>query len=416
LLRLAVIAAITSAVAALVLLVTGAFAGSYRLNAAFDQVNGLVEGADVKAAGVDVGSVQRIWLGDDGLPHVAMDIDDDYRVRQGGAAEVRATSASGEVNRYVELTAGGGNQLPNGATLGAGSTDQPVEIGDVLSTLDPKTRVAMRATLDGLARGTAGRGADLARTLTYSGTALSDTSDLVRQVNSDGEQVRTLVSDSHQILSALASDPEALGSAADHLGSVLATIGAREREMAQTAALLGPGIRSPRQALDRVDASIGTFRGLVHVARPGVAKLVPFSRRLRPTLRAAVPTLGEARSLVRAAPGELGRLEPLLTTAEPTLRTLGPVARSAGPILDQARVRTPDFFSFFSNWADFTSDYDVNGHAAKVGIVFPPAPDNTIGPSDSGPGNLKVPFLRTPGVLEGDPWNNYSSSFIGSGQ
>jgi len=398
-----------------VLLVSGAFDGSYRLNAVFDQVNGLVEGADVKAAGVDVGSVQRIWLGDDGLPHVAMDVDDDYRVRQGGTAAVRATSASGEVNRYVELTAGGGDQLPGGATLGAGSTDQPVEIGDVLSTFDPKTRAALRGTLDALATGTAGRGTDLARTLTYSGTALADTADLVRQVNSDGDQVRTLVADSHRILSVLASDPEALGGIADRLGSVLATTGARERELARTAELLGPGIRSPRQALERVDASIGTLRRLVRVARPGIAKLVPFSRKLRPTLRAAVPTLAEARALIRTAPGELQRLDPLLSTAEPTLKTLGPVVRSAGPILDQARVRTPDFFSFFSNWADFTSDYDINGHAAKVGIVLPPAPLNTIGPSSSGPGNLKLPFLRTPGVLEGDPWNDYESSFIGGG-
>jgi phospholipid/cholesterol/gamma-HCH transport system substrate-binding protein len=413
--RAVAIGALAAALGAVLLLVSGAFSGSYRLNAVFDQVNGLVEGADVKAAGVDVGSVQRIWLGDDGLPHVAMDVEDGYRVRQGGTAEVRATSASGEVNRYVELTAGGGSELPSDATLGAGSTDQPVEIGDVLSTFDPRTRAALRGALDGLARGTAGRGRDLAKTLTYSGTALSDTADLVRQVNSDGEQVRTLVADSHRILSALAADPEALGGVADRLGSVLATTGAHEREMARTAALLGPGIRSPRRALDRVDASVGTLRRLVRVARPGIAKVVPFSRRLRPALRAAVPTLAEARSLIKTAPSELNRLDPLLSTAEPALRTLGPVVRSAGPILDQARVRTPDFFSFFSNWADFTSDYDINGHAAKVGIVFPPAPLNTIGPSDSGPGNLRVPFMRTPGVLEGDPWNGYRSSFIGGG-
>jgi phospholipid/cholesterol/gamma-HCH transport system substrate-binding protein len=413
--RVAALGALAAALVAVVLLATGAFSGSYRLNAVFDQVNGLVAGADVKAAGVDVGSVQRIWLGDDGLPHVAMDVDDGYRVRQGGTAEIRATSASGEVNRYVALTSGGGNELPADATLGTGSTDQPVEIGDVLSTFDPKTRVALRATLDGLERGTAGRGEALAKTLTYSGTALADTSDLVRQVNSDGEEVRTLVADSHQILSTLAQDPEALGGVADRLGSVLATTGAHEQDLARAAALIGPGIRSPRQALDRVDASVGTLRQLVRVARPGIAKLVPFSRRLRPALRAAVPTLADARSLIQSAPGELQRLDPLLSTAEPTLKTLAPVVRSAGPILDQARVRTPDFFSFFSNWADFTSDYDINGHAAKVGLVLPPAPLNTIGPSDSGPGNLKVPFLRTPGVLEGDPWNGYSSSFIGGG-
>src|SRR3954470_5887444 len=400
----------------LVLLISGAFSGTYRVNAVFDQVNGLVEGADVKAAGIDVGRVQRIWLGDDGLPHVAMDVEDGYRLHQGATAEVRATSASGEVNRYVELTSGVGSELPDDSTLGTGSTDQPVEIGDVLSTFDPRTRTALRATLDGLATGTAGRGGDLGRTLTYSGTALSDTADLIRQVNSDGEQVRTLVADSHRILSALAADPAALGGVADRLGSVLGTTGARERELARAAALLGPGIRSPRRALDRVDASIGTLRRLVRVARPGIAKLVPFSRKLRPALRAAVPTLAEAQSLIKTAPADLQRIDPLLTTSEPTLRTLAPVVRSAGPILDQARVRTPDFFSFFSNWADFTSDYDINGHAAKVGIVLPPAPLNTIGPSDSGPGNLKVPFMRTPGVLEGQPWDDFRSSFIGGGE
>jgi phospholipid/cholesterol/gamma-HCH transport system substrate-binding protein len=411
--RAVAIGALAAALLAVVLLLSGAFSSSYRINAVFDQVNGLVEGADVKAAGVDVGSVERIWLGSDGLPHVAMDVDDGYRIRQGGTAEVRATSASGEVNRYVALTSGGGQELPDDTTLGTGSTDQPVEIGDVLSTFDPKTRVALRGALDGLERGTAGRGQDLAKTLTYSGTALADTADLVRQVNSDGNQVRTLVDDAHEILATLAEDPEALGGTADRLGSVLATSGARERELAQAASLLGPGIRSPRLALDRVDSSVGTLRRLVRVARPGIAKLVPFSRRLRPALRDAVPTLAEARSLIEDAPGDLQRLDPLLSTAEPALRTLAPVVRSLGPILDQARVRTPDFFSFFSNWADFTSGYDINGHAAKVGLVLPPAPLNTIGPSDSGAGNLEVPFMRTPGVLEGNPWNDYSSSFLG---
>src|SRR3954453_918562 len=144
--RFVAIASVAAGLVAAVLLITDPFSGSYRLNATFDQVNGLVEGADVKAAGVDVGSVKRIWLGDDGLPHVAMDVDDGYRVRQGGTAEVRAPSASGEGNRYVELTSGGGNQLPEDATLGPGSTDQPVEIGDVLSTFDPKTRAAIRGT------------------------------------------------------------------------------------------------------------------------------------------------------------------------------------------------------------------------------------------------------------------------------
>src|SRR4051794_7095145 len=106
--RAVALGALAAVLVVVALLIGGAFSGSYRVNAVFDQVNGLVEGADVKAAGVVVGSVQRIWLGDDGLPHVAMDVDDGYRVRQGGTAEVRATSASDADKRYVALTAGCG--------------------------------------------------------------------------------------------------------------------------------------------------------------------------------------------------------------------------------------------------------------------------------------------------------------------
>src|SRR4051794_15553659 len=168
--RVVAIGSLVAALVVVLLLLTNGFSGTYRVNAVFDQVNGLVKGADVKAAGVDVGTVEQISLGSDRLPHVAMDVDDDYRMHQGGTAEIRATSASGEVNRYVELAAGGGAPLADGAILGTGRTDQPVEIGDVLSTFDPKTRVAMRATPDGLERGTAGRGAGPPQTPPYRGT------------------------------------------------------------------------------------------------------------------------------------------------------------------------------------------------------------------------------------------------------
>ena len=96
------------------------------------------------------------------------------------------------------------------------------------------------------------------------------------------------------------------------------------------------------------------------------------------------------------------------------LDLLAPVLRTANPMLDQARVRLPDVFAFFANWADFTSDYDANGHGARIGLVYSPAPTDPVGPSDSRPGYLDAPFTRTPGVLEAEPWTDFESSFVGS--
>ncbi len=153
---------------------------------------------------------------------------------------------------------------------------------------------------------------------------------------------------------------------------------------------------------------------MVGDARPAVRALIPFSGQLRTTLDAAGPTLVQARELVRSAPADLRALRPLLRTATPVLTQLAPVLAAGNPMLDQARTRLPDVFSFFANWADFTSDYDANGHAARIGLVFAPPPLNSRGSSDTQPGHLVKPFTRTPGVLEGEPWKAFEDSFVGS--
>jgi phospholipid/cholesterol/gamma-HCH transport system substrate-binding protein len=412
--RPAVIAALATAAVAVVVVVSSSDS-SYRVTAVFDSVNGLVPGAEVDVAGLKVGSVDSISVGDDGLPHVTLEIDGDYQLHEGATADLRAGSASGQVNRFVELTSGAGPKLGDGATLGLAHTDQPVEVDRILSTLDPRTRERIGTALDGLARATAGRGPDMAATLRRSAAALGSTADLVGQIDADGEALRSLVADGRAVVSELAAGRGSLVGTAETMAALLRTTAGRQAELARSAELLPGALDSADGALTRLDQATPTLRELVSVARPGIAALAPFAEALRPTIEAARPALDRASRLAGAAGGQLARISPLLETAEPTLAVLRPALESAGPILDEARVRTPDFFSFFSNWADFTGVYDANGHAARVGLVLPPAPLNQIGPNDDGAGNLTAPFVRTPGVLEGDPWVNYRDSFLSGG-
>jgi phospholipid/cholesterol/gamma-HCH transport system substrate-binding protein len=391
--------------------------GSYRVTAVFDQVNGLVEGAKVEVAGTRIGSVERIDLGDDGLPVVTLEIDDDYRLNRGATAEIRQPSAAGQVNRFVAIEAGSGAQLDDGSTLGLARTDQPIEADQVLSTLDQHTRRQVELALAGLADATAGEGADLRASLAHSADAIGNTADLVAQVDDDGEALRTAIGRGGELVAALAGSRDRLTATAQRLRTALGVAALRQTELAAIAERLPSGLAAPREALERLDLAVPTLRRLVAIAGPGVDQLVGFSRALRPALREAAPALEQAAGLVADAPSQIARLDPLVADAQPTLRTLDPVLRSAAPILDEARVRTPDFFSFFANWADFTSVYDANGHAARVGLVLPPAPDNVIDGSDSGAGSLAAPFVRTPGVLEGEPWDSYRDSFLsGDGQ
>jgi hypothetical protein len=53
-----------------------------------------------------------------------------------------------------------------------------------------------------------------------------------------------------------------------------------------------------------------------------------------------------------------------------------------------------------------------------MGNMLPPSTraGGEIGPSDCTPGLLVEPFLRTPGVSECQPWEDWRDSFISDGE
>jgi phospholipid/cholesterol/gamma-HCH transport system substrate-binding protein len=413
--RLIVVLALAALAVAVVAVVRSGPA-EYPVSAVFSDVRGLVPGADVRAGGVRVGSVRDIALGDDGLPRVRMRVQDGYRLTTGARATIRMASLSGEFNRYVALVRGGGAPLPAGATLALHVTAAPVEVDDALSALDERTRADIHASLRGLRAALDGRGPQLSLTLRSSAAALGQTAGVAGDVAADGAALRSLVHDSATVSGALAERPERLAGAVQELAAVLATTGRRGRELDRTIAALPAGLREPRRALAAASQAIPDLRRLLRGAAPGLRELVPAAGELQRALVAARPALREARGLSAGAPRSLRALTPLLREARPVARQLEPVLRRAGPMLDQARVRLPDFFSFFSNWADFTSVYDANGHGARVGIVLPPAPTKVLKPDGAGPGQLKAPYLRVPGALAGEPWRDYADSFVAGGE
>jgi phospholipid/cholesterol/gamma-HCH transport system substrate-binding protein len=405
-----------AALAVAVVAVTRGGAGEYAVSAVFSDVRGLVPGADVRAGGVRVGSVRDIALGDDGLPRVRMRVQDGYRLRTGARATVRMASLTGEFNRYVALVRGDGAPLPDGATLALRATAAPVEVDDALSALDERTRADVHASLRGLRAALEGRGPQLSLTLRSSAAALGRTADVAGDVAADGAALRSLVHDTATVSDVLAERPERLADTVGSLAAVLAVTGRRGRDLDRTIAALPAGLREPRRALAAASQAIPDLRRLLRGVAPGLRELVPAAGELQRALLAARPALREARGLSGSAPRSLRALTPLLREARPVARQLEPILRRTGPMLDQARVRLPDFFSFFSNWADFTSVYDANGHGARVGIVLAPAPTKVLKPDGAGPGQLKAPYLRVPGALAGEPWRDYAGSFVAGGQ
>lgn len=386
-----------------------------RVEAVVRDARGLVAGAKVTVAGVDVGRVDRVALGADGLPHVWMDVDRDAGLLTGARAAVRLASQSGEFNRYVALTRGAGAPAGRTLRLGLDRTAAPVEVDEALSALDPRTRADLRATLHGLRGALDGTGPAGARALKTTPQALEQLAGALGDVADDGAALRTLVRSAQRITASLAGRPAELRSMVRESRALLETTAARQAQLRTSLAGLPGGLRAVRGALATTRAAVPDLQALVRDATPLAARLRPVSRDLRGALVPARPALAAARGLVSTAPADLRALTPLLREATPLAARLDPVLRRANPMLDQTRVRLPDFFSFFANWADFTGNYDANGHGARVGIVLPPASTKVLSPSGDGAGQLRPPYLRTPGALEGEPWRDYADSFVGGG-
>jgi phospholipid/cholesterol/gamma-HCH transport system substrate-binding protein len=402
----------------LVILLVAATGGSYRVTAVFEDVRGLIGGASVKAGGVPVGRVEDIRFGPDGLPRVRMAIDDDFRLRRTAFADVRLQSNAGSLNRYVELIRGTGPDLPDGALIGHGRTDEPVNLDQALSDLDPKTRADVGHILAALDRATRRRGDHLARALRYSAGSLTETADLLDQVSADKAALRTLVVNGRRLVGALAQSPDDLGAAADRVAALLRVTARRQGDLATTSRLLGPGMASARRALDRLVTALPNLRALTADSRPVVDEVVPTVRVLRPATDAIAPLLRQTRALVAESPAQLRALQPVIDAANKVFPLLDPTMKRLGPLLDRLRVFAPEFLGFFELGADAAANYDANGNVVRVSpiMIETARHTNVVGPSSDAPGVVERPFARTPGSLEGDPWTDFAKSFIGSGK
>jgi virulence factor Mce-like protein len=412
--RTAVPLLLAVAVIATVVIVRNATHETYTVSAVFDNVKGLVPGNKVVAGGAQVGRISKIELGRDGYPRVDLEVEHNFALRQGATADIQVNSLAGEVNRYILLRAGSGPVLHDRATIGLARTDQPVEVDDLFRTLDPKTRADVRGVLEELNLATEGRGPDLARATALGAHSLNEGTRLLQEINADGLALHALLRNSHIALRAIARNPGAASSFVDGLAGTLETTARRKSELAASIERTPAALRSTRFALDRLDRAVPTLRSFVAVARPTARELTPTARELRPTARQLRPALASTHRLIQDSPSDLRALLPLLRTSSRFLTLADPVLCSSNPILDDVRVFTPELTSGVVHVAGTTSAYDANGHTVRVPAVSQDPPAEEIGPDLPGPGSVKPPFFRNPGIAYPtlQPWPDFEKSFL----
>lgn len=386
---------------------------TYEVTAIFDQVSGLPKDGEVKAGGVTVGRVREITLGKDNLPRVKLAIEDDFKLRRGATADLLIFGNAGQLNRYILLKQGTGQPLEDGATLATSFTDQPVEFDEVLGALNGQTRADVKSVLAGLDGATTGRSRDFDVARRTAAPAFAQTTALLRALNEDGEALRSAIRDSGTIVQAIAQRPETLGTWTEELRGLLDVTAQRQLQVTQTAQRATAGLREPRLALERLNQALPTLNALIPPARSAIGELPATAAALRPALSAARPTLAEAAVLTRTAPPALRRLTPTLKVLASQLNPARTVLCKGGPVLDTLRAQTPEFTGAVQQFGAITSNYDANGHGARVFLNTARVLGGEATAEKNTSGLLSKPYLRIPGTNIGQPWMEWRESFIG---
>lgn len=103
---------------------------NYRITARFDSVSGLKSGARVELAGVEIGAVERIGLGENDMAEVTLRIRDGIKITDDVIASVRTSGIIGD--KFIKLKPGGSDRfLKDGGKIR--ETESAVDIEELVS-------------------------------------------------------------------------------------------------------------------------------------------------------------------------------------------------------------------------------------------------------------------------------------------
>jgi phospholipid/cholesterol/gamma-HCH transport system substrate-binding protein len=351
----------------------------FKLTAVFENGGQLVKGNQVEIGGRPVGTVTGMELNSSGQAVVELRLNDGTApLHRGTTAMIRTPSLSGIANRYVALQPGpnSGPELADGSRIGSDQTTAPVDLDQLFNTLNPRTRLSLRRVVQGSAAQYDGRGKQSRESLKYLSPALSTTSRLTREVALDEKVFERFITDTATTVSAVAERRDDLAGLVGNANTTFKAIGDQSTDLERALELLPSTLRKANTTFVNLRSTLDDLDTLVNESKPATKELAPFLRKLRPLVHDARPTINDLRTLIRK-PGrnndliELTAKQPRLAKLTATIfpRTIRTLNR-AQPVVEYARQYTPDLAGWFTKFGQGASNYDANGHFARIAPIF----------------------------------------------
>lgn len=336
----------------------------YEIQAVFPKVQGLNPDSPVRIAGVDVGEVTAIEHADSADPAasegsggseeapagatlVTIELTDEaLPVHEDATLRIRPRLFL-EGNYFVELRPGSPSApaLAEGETIPYANTSAPVQLDEVLTSLQSDVREDLQIALDELggALVTEG-GAEGLREITRTAGGAAKHTAIVNQalLGTEAGDLSGTIRNLQRVTAALDRNEPALQGSVTNLNAVAGALAAEGDALERSIAQLPGTIDSARPTLDALNASFPAARAFAREALPGM-------RALPPAIDAATPLLGELRGLVSKP-----ELRGAVAELRPAVPDLGSLTEDTDTLLGEARALSSCVNEVVIRWSQMT--------------------------------------------------------------
>lgn len=294
----------------------------YRFSASFGEATQLAKEADVRISGVTVGKVKEIDTTSGGRAKTIMQIDRKYApIPKDTKAILRQKTLLGET--YVELSPGhkSAGALPENGALKTAQVSDTVELDEILSTFDQKTRDAFQTWLQSQAVAISGRGKDINDALGNLAPFAVDTNALLKILNAQSTDVRDVVNGTGDVFDALTARDHQLRDLITNSNRVFETTAQRDEDLKALFRALPTFETESEKTVKRLTAFAKNTNPLV--------------TQLRPVARELSPTLQELQGLAPDLKAFFHDLDPLIDASEQGLPAVQAFLKQLSPFLGQ---------------------------------------------------------------------------------
>lgn len=367
---------------------------TFELNAEFEALPGIApgNGQEVRLAGVVIGQITGARVNREGRPELRMELEKGHPIYDNARLVLRPKSPLNEMYVTIDPGTPQGRLLHSGDHLGVANTERPVQVDEVLSSLDDNTRRALTALLRESDVATAHAPSDLPAGLEQLAGFTESMRPVAEQLASRRELLQRLVTASSRISSAVGGDDRRLVALASSLDTTLASLAdgntavdaslRRLPELARRMTAAASGVRRLSAQLDP------TLRDLDRAS----IDLPPALKKLSSTTDALADVVDAAGPTARAARPVLADLRPFTQNLRVALPRLGFSTSRLDPVTATLLDYRDDVAAFFVNTRSLTSMKDSNGGILRgmleltttslpSGALAGLSPDDVTGPT-----------------------------------